>query len=401
MASMDVHPTARTWRLPPARAPLAAPLARTNLRELAAREGRLEHHLTIVARIGPAQLEVVTASEPLFFAHQNVSDEHVIALATGDALMDSMPLRTFLSDPASGEDAARLNHRVHDLILHPYGWSHWPGRLRPPFTPPAFPPAIGRRTGLSMVFCGAVPVAPAPDRRAVVSPGREDDAKAYRADAPPLGIVELGRAPLGPLAAIGDVTLSLAAPPFAPARGGIAILLEGDAEAAFAGDLVWIPPGASWDPPVARALLAASPSAGPEPPPRVWSRVPEPPFAEPPEGALPCAIGAIRLAARSASEVDATLDGVTTRLPRYWLARMLWRIAVHTAVLDGERAAPRPCLGHVETYGGFFYDDRDGAFRFGLRGAPATTTVAPEALLSALARAWAAVRPEGHDEDPR
>ncbi len=398
---MDVHPTARTWRLPPPRDPLPAPLARTNLRALAAREGRLEHHLTVVARIGPAQLEVVTASEPLFFAHVNVSDEHVIALATGDPVVDAMPMRTFLSDPATGEDAARLNHRVDDLILHPFGWSHFPGRLRPPFAPPAFPPGMGRRTGLSLVFCGSVPTPPAPDRVAVVTPGREDDAKAYRDDAPPLGLVELARASLGPLAAIGDVTLSLAAPPFAPANGGWVIVLDGDAPEAFAGDLVRVPAGATFDPPITRALLVASATASPEPPPRVWDRVPVRPFEAPPAGALPAAIGALRLEAISPTEVEASLAGASSAIPRYWLARTLYRIALHTAVADAERVAPRPCLGHVETYGGFFYDDRDGAFTFGLRGADEVVTLAPEALLPSLAAAYAAVAPEGHHEDPR
>lgn len=398
---MDVHPTARTWRLPPARDPLPAPLSRTNLRALAAREGRLEHHLTVVARIGPAQIEVVVASEPLFFAHQNVSDEHVIALATGDPIVDGLPMRTFLSDPATGEDVARLKHGTGDLVLHPYGWSHFPGRLRPPFTPPAFPPGMGRRTGLSVVFCGAVPTPPAPDRRATVSPGREGDAKAYRADAPPLGLVELGRAPLGPLAAIGDVTLALAAPPFAPPNGGWVVVLEGGAAEAFAGDLVRVPAGATFDPPVARALLVSSRTASPEPPPRVWERVPERPFEAPASGALPAAIGALRFTEASATEVEATLGGVTTRVPRYWLARMLYRIAVHTAIADAERVPPRPCLGHVETYGGFVYDDRDGAFTFGLRGASEHASVEADDLLEVLARTYAAVAPEGHDEDPR
>jgi hypothetical protein len=38
---------------------------RTNLRALAARPGRFEHHLVVVARAGDAQLEMATASEPL------------------------------------------------------------------------------------------------------------------------------------------------------------------------------------------------------------------------------------------------------------------------------------------------------------------------------------------------
>ena len=46
---------------------------RTNLRELAARPERFEHHLVVVARAAGAQLEIATASEPLYFAHVNVS----------------------------------------------------------------------------------------------------------------------------------------------------------------------------------------------------------------------------------------------------------------------------------------------------------------------------------------
>ena len=59
-------------------------VVRTNLLELASRPGRFEHHLTVVARVGDAQLEIATASEPLYFAHVNVSDEYAMALPTGD-----------------------------------------------------------------------------------------------------------------------------------------------------------------------------------------------------------------------------------------------------------------------------------------------------------------------------
>ena len=74
------HPTTSTWRMPPAGRPPLAGARRTNLRELAARPARFEHHLTVVARAGCAQLEMVTASEPLSFAHINVSDEYALAL---------------------------------------------------------------------------------------------------------------------------------------------------------------------------------------------------------------------------------------------------------------------------------------------------------------------------------
>src|SRR5690606_14265154 len=83
-SEMERHPITKSWALPPSdRAPLPAPLLRTNVRALAARPGRFEHHLVVVARIGAAQLEQATASEPLYFAHANVSDEYALPLTTG------------------------------------------------------------------------------------------------------------------------------------------------------------------------------------------------------------------------------------------------------------------------------------------------------------------------------
>src|SRR5262249_3119983 len=143
------------------RRPLAAgadavSFSRTNLLDLASRPGRFEHHLTVVARIGEAQFEIATASEPLYFAHINVSDEYAIGLPTGDALIDGFPLRTFLADAPTGQDVARYNHRVGDVVLHPLGFTHWPGRLRPPFAPVVPPPGM-RRCGTSLVFCACAP----------------------------------------------------------------------------------------------------------------------------------------------------------------------------------------------------------------------------------------------------
>ncbi len=80
---------------PPAeRAPLPDGIERTNLRELAARRERYEHHLLACATVDDVQLEIATASEPLYFAHINLSDEYAIALTTGDDLVDRFPLRT-------------------------------------------------------------------------------------------------------------------------------------------------------------------------------------------------------------------------------------------------------------------------------------------------------------------
>src|SRR5206468_1134336 len=105
------HPTTRSWVFPPVvRPPLPDGIERTNLRELAARPGRFEHHLLVCASIDDVQLEIATASEPLYFSHINLSDEYALALPTGDELIDRFPLRTFLSDPRTGEDVGRYNH---------------------------------------------------------------------------------------------------------------------------------------------------------------------------------------------------------------------------------------------------------------------------------------------------
>lgn len=388
---MDVHSTARTWALPPRdRAALPDPLSRTNLRALAARPGRFEHHLVVVARIGDQQLECATASEPLYFAHANVSDEYALPLSTGDAMLDSFPFRVFLSDPDTNADAARINHRAGDLVLHPHGLLHWPGKLRAPFEPPAFPPGT-RRSVLSLVFCASRPTAPR-DRPLFVGSGRDADAKAYVEPAPPLLLAPLATTAPGVVARVGDATLTLAAPPFAPDRGGYVFVLEG-VEPAFACDLVHVPAGARYEGEgVARALLFESATAEAEPPPEVWARVPSPPFApfeERTRGALPIRIGALEIREASAREVEAQIDGASARVPRYWLARMLFRLALHGYA-----------LGYVETYGGFAYDDRGGTYRLGLRGARMIELPA-DALSAIVERLYRAVAPSGYAEDLR
>ena len=185
---MDRHPTTRGWAFPPGDRPSVDDgIDRVNLRELAARPERYEHHLMVVGEVGGAQLELATASEPLYFAHANISDEYALALPTGSPMLDAFPLRTFLSDPLSGEDVGRLRHRVAQLVLHPLGWLHWTGRLRPPYEPFAFAPDA-RRCGLSLVFCASRPSPVAPDRPLAVSPGLEAEAKPYVEDGAPLGL---------------------------------------------------------------------------------------------------------------------------------------------------------------------------------------------------------------------
>jgi len=387
---MERHPITQSWALPPNdRALLPLPLARTNVRALAARPGRFEHHLVVVARIGDAQLEQATASEPLYFAHANVSDEYALPLTTGDAMLDAFPFRVFLSDAETGADAARINHRAGDLVLHPHGWLHWPGKLRAPFAPPAFPPGA-RRGVLSLVFCASRETPPR-ERPLFVAEGRESDAKAYVDPPPPMLLAPLESAALGTIARVGDATLTVAAPPFAPARGGYVFVLEASAPA-FACDLVYVPAGARYEGEgVARALVFESPAAGAEPPPASWAEVPAPPFApfdEQTRGALPLRIGALEVSEAGEHEVEVRVSGASARVPRYWLARMLFRLALHGYA-----------LGYVETYGGFAYDDRGGSFRLGLRGA--MVELSRRELEASVEALYRAVAPRGYTEDLR
>lgn len=390
MGTGERHPVTRTWTFPPAnRPPLGRGASRTNLRELAARPGRFEHHLVVVARAGDAQLEMATASEPLYFAHANVSDEYSLPLRTGDAMLDAMPFRVFLSDPASGADAARIVHRAGDLVLHPYGWLHWPGKLRAPFDPPAFPPGQ-RRAVLSLVFCASRPTAPA-DRPLFVARGREADAKAYVEPGPPLLLAPLGQVRLGVVARVGSARLRLAEPPFALERGGYVLVLDADGTDAFEADLVHVPAGAIYEGRGVKRGLVFESDAGAEPPPASWSRVPPapwPPFEEASRVALPVREGELEVREASEREVEVRVGGAAfARVPRYWLARMLFRLGLHGF-----------SLGYVETYGGFFCDDRGARVRLGVRGAGHVEVERARAA-DAVARLYRAVAPAGYGED--
>jgi len=388
------HRAAAGWVFPPAgRAPIEG-VRRVNLRELAARPERFEHHLVVVARVGDAQLEVATASEPLYFAHVNVSDEYAIALPTGDEIVDRFPLRTFLTDAATGEDVARYNHRVGDLVLHPLGLMHWPGRLRPPYEPLAIPRGM-RRCGLSLVFCACVPT-PAGDRPLAVSEGRAADAKSYVSISPPLALLDALREKDRVLARVGRATLDLRVRPRAVAapRGAYVVVLE----AAGAGphhacDLVHVPPGGVVDAAgIERALVFASDSVEASPPPASWERLPEPPFApfEAGERApLPFARADLTATDAGAAHVGIAAGGASAVVPRHWLARTLFRIGLH-----------RPALGYVETYGGFFYDDRraaDAGVAIGVRGGE-PLVLAHDAALALVEALYRAVAPDGYTE---
>jgi hypothetical protein len=391
------HASTSRWTFPRGDRATELPggVSRTNLRELAARPERFEHHLVPVARVGDVQLEIATASEPLYFAHVNVSDEYAIALPTGDETVDRFPLRTFVTDAASGQDVARYNHRVGDLVLHPLGWMHWPGRLRAPYEPFVFP-AGARRCGLTLVLCACAPT-PAGERPLRVSRGREADAKSYAATPPPLLLLDAQGEEAGTVARVGTASLELLVHPGvvrAP-RGAYLVVLEagrGSPPGCEPCDLVHLPRGASFDASgIERALLFASDTVDAGPPPASWRRLPEPafvPFERASRGALPFASDGLEATLADAAHVDLRIAGATARVPRYWLARMLFRVGLHGQA-----------LGYVETYGGFFHDDRDGdrGVKLGIRGGEALTLPRGRAL--ALVEAlYRAVAPDGYIE---
>ena len=379
------HPATDSWAIPQ---PRPRP-DRVNLMELVARPERFEHHLVICAQLGPAQLEVVTASEPLYFAHVNLSDEYAVALPTGDPLLDRFPFRTFVSDPVTGTDVARYNHRAGDLVLHPVGLSHWPGRLRPPYEPLAIPRGM-RRCGLSLVYCAATPTPS--NARTMVPAGRTEDVKLYdRAANPTLALADL-RGPPGVVATIGSTQLELVVAPttIAPPRGGWVVVLEGDAPC----DLVRVAPGTRLDgADIARALvLSGDATADPVPP--SWRELPAPafaPFEDAARGQLPFVHGELRIEERSAAAVVVTLGGVVSEVPRYWLARTLFRIGLH-----GFR------LGYIETYGGMWFDDRtEDGLRIGLRvvdNARVAVAIALDDAVATVERMYRAVAPVDYRE---
>ncbi|MDB4938612.1 MAG: putative tryptophan repressor-binding protein wrbA [Labilithrix sp.] len=397
-AEPERHPAARTWAFPRAGRPaLPSGIERANLREMVARPARYEHHLMICATVDGAQLEVTTASEPLYFSHINLSDEYALALPTGDELIDRFPLRTFLSDPVTGDDVGRYNHRIGDLVLHPEGLLHWPGRLRPPYEPFDFPPGM-RRCGLSLVYCASEPT-PATWCPLPRPQGREEDAKAYVTPAPPMVLASTRGAP-GVLGLIGRTSLVLLELPgaIAPPHGGWLVVLEAEAGSVHAAcDLLRIPEGATLDGAgIVRALLLSSSAAGPDPTPPSWRHVASAPFAAYEDGApsslpLDVAHGGLRIEEVSPSVVAIAVGGARAEVPRFWLSRMLHRVAMH-----GLR------LGYAETYGGFFVDDREDVVLLGVRGekgAPrAAVAVARGEAIEVIERMYRAVAPVGYRE---
>jgi hypothetical protein len=322
------HPLARHWR---------APVGAMNLLELASRPERFEHHLVVVARIGGVQLEVATASEPLYFGHRNISDEYALALTTGDDLVDKFPLRTFVSD-ARG-DVGRYNHRTGELILHPLGFSHWPGRMRPPYEMPAIPPGM-LRSVVSLVYCANVPT----PTSGVVVPIADADgrAKPYVTPAPPMSIVDV-RTHAGVIAKIADTTLEVVTGTAAPPRGGWVVDLETlEVRRLAPGDSVAL----------TRGLVFSSRDREPDPIPPAWAALPAPPFApleDAPRGALPFTHGPLTVVERGPAIAAVTLEDAIAEVPRHWLARTLFRLGLHDLR-----------LGQIETYGGMTFDDHAG-----------------------------------------
>ncbi|HEX5058298.1 MAG TPA: flavodoxin family protein [Kofleriaceae bacterium] len=390
------HAATNTWVFPKASRPaLPAPLSRINLREIVARPERFEHHLIVCATIGRVQLEIVTASEPLYFGHVNLSDEYAIPLPCGDDLVDRFPLRTFLSDAASGADVGRYNHRNSDLVLHPIGYLHWPGRLRPPYEPFELPPGV-RRCGISLVFCANQHTPSSAPRRGAPS-GRDGDIKPYATPAPPMMIAAVSGEP-GVVAKIGTASFELVDRPtaIAPARGGWVVIVEAAPTSAHAAcDLIRIPAGASLDTTgVVRAFVLSDTDASPDEAPPSWRGLPPSPFApfeDAARGNLPLHHGELAVEHASPTEVTIRVRDTVTTVPRYWLARMLFRVALH-----GLR------LGYLETYGGLFIDD-DAAgrdFQLGIRtpsGKTAITVPASDAL-AMIERLYRAVAPDGYRE---
>jgi hypothetical protein len=287
------------------------------------------------------------------------------------------------------------------VVLHPEGLLHWPGRLRAPYEPFDFPPGM-RRAGLSLVYCASIPTPATPC--AVPRPlGRSEDAKAYVTPPPPMVLASTRGAP-GVLAQIGRTTLSLLELPeaIAPAHGGWVVVMEADAGSVHAAcDLLRIPEGATLEGAgIIRALLLASTDAGPDAVPASWSSVPTAPFAafeDTPPGTLPMQVATMTIEEASASTVAITLGDARAEVPRYWLARMLHRIALHDLR-----------VGYAETYGGFFIDDRGDVVRMGVRanagerassdaGAGAVTVARGEAL-AVIEAMYRAVAPAGYRE---
>jgi hypothetical protein len=257
-----------------------------------------------------------------------------------------------------------------------------------------------RRTGLSIVYCAAQPT-PSTALTIPVAADRAEDVKAYRDPAPPMMVASLRGEPRT-LARIGSTTLAVVDSPGELPNGGWVLVLEAAPGTDHAScDLHRVPKGGKVEG-IGRALVFASDTHAPDPIPPSWAAVPEAPFApfeDAPPGALPIAIDQMTIEASTPKTVRVAIAEAAAEIPRYWLARMMFRIGLH-----GLR------LGYVETYGRFFVDDRDDV-QIGIAGGPAeggpTAGVAIECAsiripraeaLAVIERIYRAVAPEGYVE---
>ena len=238
-----------------------------------ARPARYEHHLMVCATIDGVQLEVTTASEPLYFNHINLSDEYAMRAPDRRRAGRSLPAPHVPVRPGDGRGRRSLQ----------------PSRRRPGAPSRRacstgqgdFARRSSRSTfrrecadaGLSSCIVQAHPRQPTwcPLPRPV---GREEDAKAYMSPAPPMVLASMRGEP-GVLAHIGRTTLAArrgAGGDRAP-HGGWVVVLEAAAGSAHAAcDLLRLPEGTSLDGAgIVRALLFASNEEGPGPIPRSWS----------------------------------------------------------------------------------------------------------------------------------
>jgi hypothetical protein len=219
--------------------------------------------------------------------------------------------------------------------------------------------------------------------------------KGYVEPAPPMILAAIRGEP-STIARIGSTTLTLLALPEAiePENGGWVVVLEAEAGSTWAPcDLVRIPKGKRLaGKGIVRALLLSSEKAEPDLPPPAWRELPAVPFApfeEADAGKLPVEIDGLFASEVSASRVELKVGDARAEVPRHWLARTLFRVALH-----GVR------LGYIETYEGFFVDDRGDKVRIGLRKGETRSEIAVDrdAALGALERLYRAVAPPGYRE---
>lgn len=159
-ASYEVHPAAERWDIRPGKLSLKGSpegFSLVNLRVWAANPKQLEHQLTPIAEVGECVIEVVCASEPLFFGHVNYSDEFNLVFPTGFGPIDGIDAKTYLIDPETGEELGAYLSKIGDIVLHPVGLAHWPGYLKRYME--YRPPSKGARFRiLSTVYCAKGPV---------------------------------------------------------------------------------------------------------------------------------------------------------------------------------------------------------------------------------------------------